>query len=538
MVLRGLGAVILLTLGGACVAPQGDALDTPSWEAQPLGQDPSEGKQDVSAAQRAFSEGVIINDQTPIYALRYTTDPGNPVELTEITTGYNSRLPAHTPVGVFGIDHGMGLVQISEWGHFVRIADVAPNEGHPRFRPWDQVATAAPHWTGQVLRNTAVHRHVLMHGTMLDTPVTDSLAAGTTVGVYGYVAHDVHGTWALVRSASDFQIVDARDLVIDGTYTLDTRHYQDRMLILERLETAYPYAIPDTGHAWTDDPNYGIELQTRWQADSGRAFEDGAGRAQGWWANANYTLSVWPMLALQQRGEFPELHLVTPVAGQHGGWSDDPRFQITPSASAGWHEYYDQRRHYQQYGWTGAPEIPAKHLQQLMWDVHVESIHEGLSRNEDLLTHLPAGERQFADSWGSTVVEYLAVANFPTGEVTLDFIQRVMLPGRLVNFADLTGTPSDLPLTVTFGIMSMNLLHEYETATNYSLLRLWERATDIAEANGNDEVAYYALRSAIETASAGPTQMQDLVDHLFDGVRCAFDLTAPSGELCEVQRGD
>ena len=390
-----------------------------------------------------------------------------------------------------------------------------------------------------VQRDTPVHHHVSLNGARLDTPANDTLRAGETVGVFSYVAHDEHGTWAMVRSAGNFQIVDARDLVIDGTTTFDTSRYEDRLRILDMLEAAYPYPIPDTGHAWTDDPNYGIEMQTEWQWTTGRAFEDGAGRATGWWANANYTLSVWQLVALQERGEFADVYLVTPESGSHGGWSEEARFQITPSVAASWRQYYDQRRHYQQYGLGGAtPEQAAKHLQRLMWDIHVEAITLGLDRNEDSLAALPAGEREFAASWGYTVVDYLAVANFPTGVRTLDLIQRLMLPGRVVRPTDFGGA-SELPPTVTLGIQSMYALHVYEEPRGYPLLKVWRQAVGIAEARGLDEVAYRGLRSAIEGIEAGQTQADAFVDNMIEQVKCAFQLEpAPDGELCGVQRED
>ncbi|MEM7154808.1 MAG: Leg1-related protein [Myxococcota bacterium] len=533
----------LLVAGVACDDMDGrngpDVVDLEVWEADPLGADPSDEKADLSAAERAFSEGTIITEGTPIYAFQYTNDPSQPVALTEITTGYNSRLPYGTPVGVFGIDREMGLVQISEWGHFVRISDVEPNESHPRYQPWDAIANAPSQWTGVVSRDTPVHHHVGLNGATLDTPRADTLRAGETVGVFSYVAHDEHGTWAMVRSAGNFQIVDARDLVIDGTTTFDANRYEDRMRILALLEATYPYPIPDTGHAWTDDPNYGIELQTEWQWASGRAFEDASGRATGWWANANYTLSVWQLVALQERGEFPDVYLVTPESGSHGGWSSEARFEITPEVTASWQEYYDQRRDYQLYGFGGAtPEQAAKHLQRLMWDPHVEAITLGLHRNEDLLATLPAGERQFAESWGYTVVEYLAAANFPTGETTLDFIQGIMLPNRLVRPTDFAGA-SELPPTVILGIQSMLALHEYEQPRGYPLLRVWRQAANIAESRGLDEVAYRGLRNAIEGIESGQTQAEAFVDGLIDQVQCVFQLNPPpNGELCDVQRED
>jgi hypothetical protein len=48
------------------------------------------------------------------------------------------------------------------------------------------------------------------------------------------------------------------------------------------------------------------------------------------------------------------------------------------------------------------------------WDFHVAAIHAALADSEIALGELPAGERDFAEAWGMTVVRLLAIADFPT----------------------------------------------------------------------------------------------------------------------------
>jgi hypothetical protein len=97
------------------------------------------------------------------------------------------------------------------------------------------------------------------------------------------------------------------------------RSYSDRVALLELLRGRHPYP------AGMADARDGIVAQSRWQLRSGRA-------AHAWWSEVNWTLTVWQVQALQQRGE---LEFVEIVSG-----TDAPHRAMPPPIAQAIREFY------------------------------------------------------------------------------------------------------------------------------------------------------------------------------------------------------
>jgi hypothetical protein len=263
-----------------------------------------------------------------------------------------------------------------------------------------------------------------------------------------------------------------------------TRSYDDRILLFELLQDEL--AVPP---GWSDERD-GILLQTIWQRDSDRDQVDGSGRLNTWWPNINWTLSIWQVEALQRRGELADV-VVTGF--------QDARFALPDSVAADVHRLYDELAIVRADVIAGrlSPEQDRearRRIRRLLWGFHVNAIHTGLARNDDMLAQLPDGERDFAESWGKTVVDLLAIVNFPTDETTVHFFQNVALPPRVLRADDFNLTaPSDLSLTTRTAIIAMRTIHRFEVATGGRLKRLIELFV-------NSEAREVRLQTALQQA--------------------------------------
>lgn len=252
-----------------------------------------------------------------------------------------------------------------------------------------------------------------------------------------------------------------------------TASYDDRVAMLAILADEHPYPGAGTDGAWPDH-RAGIVLQTEWQSASGRATRDGSGRVDGWWPNVNWTLSVWQFEAQQRyRGGFGDIAIVVP---------GDPRFALPEDVGRGWAEYYDAidraREDVAAGRLTPRQESErARELQQMMWDVHVAAVREGLARNGDRAGVLAPGEDRFAVSWGYTAVEFIAAANFPSDAGSIGRMQELLLPLRPVVPGDYDDAgPPDLTWHQHMAVHAMEVLHEVEAASDGILLEVWQNA--------------------------------------------------------------
>lgn len=259
----------------------------------------------------------------------------------------------------------------------------------------------------------------------------------------------------------------------EGTGFAPASSYDDRLALLDLLVEHHPYPGAGTDGAWPDH-RAGITLQTQWQAASGRATRDADGDLDGWWPNVNWTLSVWQFEAQQRhRGDLADVPL---------GLPDDARFAMPEDVGRMWAAYYEaiDRAHDDVAAGRLTPRQEserARELQQMMWDVHVAAVHEGLRRNVNHMNRLPPGENRFAISWGLTAVEYLAAANLPSDADTIGRMQTLLLPMRTVMPGDYgEALPADLTWHQHTALHGMDLLHEIQLATEGELFALWKNA--------------------------------------------------------------
>ncbi len=250
-----------------------------------------------------------------------------------------------------------------------------------------------------------------------------------------------------------------------------TRSYDDRLELLDRLERAHP--MPE---GWVDARD-GLRVQTAWQQDSGRGDPDENGTLKHWWGNGNWTLSVWQMQVLQQeRGEFSNIDLVR--------WKDyEPTQKVTDTLLA----YYDavDASHRLTDLSSAAQHLETHELQRLMWEFHVAAIESALAQNEEYLEALPDGERDFATSFGVTMVDLFAVVNMPTDGGLLGPLADMTMPDRLVIEDDYDLTiDTDLPWDQRLTIIAIDRIHSFEQWTNGLLrkaLGVFVKGTETAE---------------------------------------------------------
>ena len=230
-------------------------------------------------------------------------------------------------------------------------------------------------------------------------------------------------------------------------------HYPDRLQILRLLEAAYP--VPP-GLA---QPMDGIVLQTAWQANSGRA-------RYPWWSRANSSLNLWQLLALQSRGELAYVELTPP-----------PEITMPDVVQRKILAYYDHLRGLReaasQRTICAEREATANALQARLWDFHVAAIHAALAESETALSELPAGEHDFAEAWGKTMVRLLALVEFPTTAVVVHPLNGpCVLPPRVLQAADLAlEQPSDLEWSCRISVRAMCVLHRHEQRSGGRLQR-------------------------------------------------------------------
>jgi hypothetical protein len=244
----------------------------------------------------------------------------------------------------------------------------------------------------------------------------------------------------------------ALDVVPSQVYRSD--HYPDRLQVLRLLEAAYP--MPPS----LAQPMDGIVLQTAWQADSGRA-------RYRWWSRTNSSLNLWQLLALQSRGEFAYVELTPP-----------PEITMPDVVQRKILAYYDHLRRLHEAAGQPATwaerEAAANALQARLWDFHVAAIHAALTESETTLGELPAGEHDFAEAWGKTMIEFLALVAFPTTAVVVHPLNGpCVLPPRVLQAADLVlEQPSDLEWSCRISVRAMCGLHRHERSSGGRLQRL------------------------------------------------------------------
>jgi hypothetical protein len=233
-------------------------------------------------------------------------------------------------------------------------------------------------------------------------------------------------------------------------------YYPDRLQVPCLLEVTYP--VPP-GFA---QPMDGIVLQTAWQADSGRARHP-------WWSSANSSLNLWQLLALQSRGELSHVGLIPP-----------PEVTMPDRVQRKILAYYDYLRILGQAGAAGQPstyaerEAAADRLQSRLWNFHIAAIHAALANTETALGELPAGEHEFAEAWGRTMVEFLAIVRFPTTAAVVRLLNGpCVLPPRVLHPTDLAlEQPSDLEWSCRISVRAMCVLHRHEQRTGGRLQSL------------------------------------------------------------------
>ena len=243
------------------------------------------------------------------------------------------------------------------------------------------------------------------------------------------------------------------------------RSYADRLQLLQILAEKHPYPA-----GWADQ-RAGIVLQTKWQDRSGRAIAGEDGRLTSWWPTANWTLTVWQLEALQERGDLKDVELA------------ERPWPLPPAVASSLHEYYDRLD-------AATPEADVRfELQRLLWQFHVAAIQIGLSQSEPELQKLGAAEARFAESWGRCMVGLLAAVNFPTEFENVRGMQR-MLPSRLLKDEDWNGA-SDLSEPQKNTMVAMRALFEFER-------------------NGGD------LEKRLSLASRDPAGARAMQNHLFE----------------------
>jgi hypothetical protein len=283
-----------------------------------------------------------------------------------------------------------------------------------------------------------------------------------------------------------------------------SRSYDDRLQFYQFLEREQPYPS-----GWADQRE-GIFLQTKWQGESGRDNRDASGRLFNWWSNVNWTLTTWQAEVLAQRGDLAGASIVP-----HEG----ARFALPPDVAAEAHRFYDELEALRAEVEAGALSPDADRdaqrlLRKRLWGFHVKAIKVGIERNEDELRRLPAGERDFAEAWGKSVVDILAVVNFPTDPATVGRFQTLILPTRPVRPDDYNfARPSDLPFAQRSALVGARALHRFESATGGLLRSFLEHFVDDA---GREALLAEVLERAF-TEDGG-----NVVDAILDAIDFSF----------------
>jgi hypothetical protein len=236
------------------------------------------------------------------------------------------------------------------------------------------------------------------------------------------------------------------------------------------------------------DARDGLRLQTEWQMDSGRAESNAKGRIDGWWGNINWTLTVWQMRVLQrERGEFRNVKLTI--------WKD---YEPNADVSRELLEYYDLvdgTHRDADAGWF-TKHVRQYDLQQQLWQFHVAAVDSGLALNKAYLKRLPAGERQFAEAWGYTMVDMIALINFPTHDEWLGPFNDAAMPRRIITPADLkVFGDSDLPFDQRASVMAIHKIHKSEKGTGGLLKKTLKLFITSAE---RAELAAHVLFEALQ----------------------------------------
>lgn len=289
--------------------------------------------------------------------------------------------------------------------------------------------------------------------------------------------------------------MNARDVALRGGRALDARRYDDRLEMLRALSRAFPDATTGVDSPWSGSPEVGLEYQTKWQVESGRTFPDESGRASGWWAAVNYTLTVWPFLAVRR-------HLSEAFGGVEVRVPDEPAFELESRAADRWVEYFEMRRTVEALRADGEVseetlERRARRLQSTLWSAHLHSVRVGRDRFRDKLGDLPEAERKFARMWGETTVEYLAALNAPTGSVVSGYFNR-LLPDAVLEGDEVFGPQNHFRESERLMMSRLWEIHRYEKRHDYRLLEAIRAAEPHLREAGFFDHSYRALRRAID----------------------------------------
>lgn len=280
----------------------------------------------------------------------------------------------------------------------------------------------------------------------------------------------------------------------EGRSTLDPRYYRDRLEMIRRIEVAFPDVTNTVDSPWMGHPHAGIDVQTRWQLESGRTFPDGEGRATGWWAGVNYTLSVWPFVVARE-------HFSDSVLAVDVRLPDDPVYALPPYIERDWLAYLEMLRAVERAFGAGSLSEEAlrrrgARLQSLLWDAHLESVRTGRRRFESALGGFPAAERRFARAWGETTVEFLAALNFPTDALVSGYVND-LLPGFVLHGRRVVGPANELTPSQRLLLNQLTELHDYERHRNGRLLDRLRELAPIFRDRGLYRHLYRTLRRVL-----------------------------------------
>ena len=143
-------------------------------------------------------------------------------------------------------------------------------------------------------------------------------------------------------------------------------------------------------------------------------------------------------------------------------------------------------------------EATVNALQARLWDFHVAAIHAALAESETALGELPAGEHDFAEAWGKTMVELLALVKFPTTAMVVHPLNGpCVLPPRVLQAADLAlEQPSDLEWSCRISVRAMCVLHRHEQRSGGR----WQRR----------------CATIVRLVPGGRFLVQEAIEHLFE----------------------
>jgi len=163
----------------------------------------------------------------------------------------------------------------------------------------------------------------------------------------------------------------------------------------------------------------------------------------------------------------------------------------------------------EQPGKLGGAHETSELLQKKLWTFHVAAVHTGLPMAEQNFDKLPSGEREFAESWDYTLVDLIAIINFPTDEAAVGTINNALLPARVVRPEDFELTKStDLPYAQRLGIAGIEKVHQFE---RWSGGLLSKGLMKFANAHDRVELAQHILVEAL--------QVEDPVEYLWWAIR-------------------